>query len=119
MSANMSATDPSRTRRVSSAEAKNRFGSLLEAAVAGERVEITRYGEVRAVMVSVEDFEALSRQPARELNRLTAEFDRMLADMQSDATRSALVAAFDASPEDMGRAAVALALRADPSPTRG
>lgn len=119
MSANMSATDPSRTRRVSSAEAKNRFGSLLEAAVAGERVEITRYGEVRAVMVSVEDFEALSRQPARELNRLTAEFDRMLADMQSDATRSALVAAFDASPEDMGRAAVTLASRAAPAPTRG
>jgi len=95
-----------RPRRFSAAEAKNQFGQALESAMAGHPVAITRYGQVKAILLSVEAYEALTQAPERRLDLLTDHFDGMLARMQTDAARRGMSAAFDASPAEMGRAAV-------------
>src|SRR5215472_14972426 len=94
-------------RVVSAAEAKNQFGQVLEAAASGETVEITRYGESAAVLISAARYRALTQGPSRELDLLTERFDRMFVDMQTAGARAGLRAAFAAGPEEMGRAAVA------------
>jgi antitoxin Phd len=102
---------PGPVRRVSAADAKNQFRHILDTAIAGDTVAITRYGEVKAIMMSVEEYESLSRDPARKLNLLTEHFDAMLARMQTDEARQGMRIAFNASPEEMGRAAVKVARR--------
>lgn len=94
-------------RVVSSAEAKNQFGQVLDDAAAGETVVITRYGESTAVLISADRYRALSQEPRQELNLLTDRFNRMLAEMQATKARKGMRVAFNASPEEMGRAAVA------------
>jgi antitoxin Phd len=98
-------------RRVSAADAKNQFGQILDTAIAGETVAITRYGEVKAIMMSVDEYDSLTRDPARKLNLLTEHFDAMLARMQTDEARRGMRIAFNASPQEMGRAAVKVARR--------
>jgi antitoxin Phd len=93
--------------RISAADAKNQFGRVLDDAVAGETVVITRYGHSMAVMISAERYRALSQPPGEELDLLTKHFDKMLARMQTAKARRGMRAAFEASPEEMGRAAVA------------
>lgn len=106
---------PSRT--FSSADAKSRFAEVLDAAAEGETVVITHYGATRAVVISAERYRALTRQPERELNLLTERFDAMLAAMQTATSTAAMRAGFDASPEELGRAAVAGARRRRRAPT--
>jgi antitoxin Phd len=48
-----------------------------------------------------------------EIDTLNSEFDSLLAQMQAPAARAGMEAAFNASPKEMGKAAVALA-RKDP-----
>ncbi|MHB8719399.1 MAG: type II toxin-antitoxin system prevent-host-death family antitoxin [Candidatus Dormibacteria bacterium] len=102
---------PAGARHIAAADAKNQFGQVLETASAGETVAITRYGEVKAVMVSVDEYEALTGDPRSRLNLLTEQFDNMLAAMQTPEARQGMRAAFEASPREMGRAAVAAARR--------
>ncbi|HZS13774.1 MAG TPA: type II toxin-antitoxin system Phd/YefM family antitoxin [Candidatus Dormibacteraeota bacterium] len=97
--------EPSRT--FSAAAAKNRFAEVLDAADGGETVVITHYGATRAVVISAERYRALTQQPERELDLLTERFDAMLAAMQTDGAKAAMRAAFNASPSELGRAAVA------------
>lgn len=104
-----SSTPPYGSRQVSAAEAKNEFGRVLERAIAGETVAITKYGVVRAVMLSVEEYESLSHSPTPRLNLLTEQFDEMLARMQGDEARGRMAEAFNASPKAMGDAAVRVA----------
>ena len=105
-----SPSQPQRTQTssVTATEAKNEFGRVLERAIKGERVYITRHETPKAVLLSVEDFDALaaSLSPAKiKLNTLTAEFDAMLARMQAPGARDAMKAAFDASPKELAIAA--------------
>lgn len=102
---------PAGARHISAADAKNQFGHVLDTAIAGDTVAITRYGEVKAIMVSVDEYEALSGDPRRRLNLLTDHFDNMLAAMQTTEARQGMRAAFEASPQEMGRAAVEAARR--------
>jgi prevent-host-death family protein len=97
--------------RISAADAKNQFGRVLDDALAGETVVITRYGESMAVVISAERYRALSEPPGRELDLLTKHFDTMLARMQTATARRGMREAFEASPEEMGRSAVAGARR--------
>jgi antitoxin Phd len=91
---------------VSATEAKNEFGRILETALLGKRVFITRHHTPKAVLISIDDFEDLSSSPQTKLNTLTHEFDRLLEEMQEPGTRSKLKAAFNASPKQLGTAAV-------------
>src|SRR5689334_368239 len=89
--------------------AKKEFGKVLELAMRGGRVFITKHAAPKAVVLSVDDFTALTRATERTLDTLSGEFDAMLARMQPPKARAAMKAAFDASPKEIGAAAVAAA----------
>lgn len=91
---------------VSSTDAKNLFGAMLDKAVAGRRVVITRHGGPKAVLVGIEEYEALTRTGAPALDALSAAFDARLERMQTAKARAATKKAFDATPKQLGRAAV-------------
>lgn len=99
------------TVTVTATEAKNQFGPLLESAMQGQAVLITRHDVPKAVLLSVEEFESLVRGQRPNMESLSAEFDALLAEMQSPASVRAMKAAFEASPAELGRAAVAYAKR--------
>lgn len=92
-------------------QAKNEFGRVLEKAIQGDVVLITKHDAPKAVLISVEEFEALSYGPEAKIDSLSAEFDALLSRMQDPAARDAIEAAFHASPAQFGRAAVTAALR--------
>jgi antitoxin Phd len=104
------------TREVSSVtatEAKNGFGKILESAVRGNRVFITKHEAPKAVLISVDDFDVLTASAETRLDTLSSEFDALLARMQTRGTRSKMKAAFGASPKQLGRAAVEAASKRD------
>lgn len=104
-----------RTERVSvsATDAKNEFGRILEKVIQGGTVVITKHDAPKAVLISVDEFEVLSRANRVQLDSLSGEFDALLARMQTPAARAGMKAAFDASPKQLGRAAVAAARKRD------
>jgi len=60
-------------------------------------------------LLSVDEFNALAQATEPKLQALTAEFDALLARMQTPKARAGMKAAFEASPKELGRAAVAAA----------
>jgi antitoxin Phd len=96
---------------ISATHAKNEFGRILEKAIQGRTVVITRHNAPKAVLISVNEFNALSRANRVKLDALSGEFDALLARMQTPAVRARMQAAFAASPKRMGKAAVAAARR--------
>lgn len=90
-------------------DAKNKFARVLEKAIQGEIVLITKHDAPKAVLISVEEFEALSRASERKIDSLSAEFDALFSRMQGPAARKAMDAAFRASPAELGNAAVTAA----------
>lgn len=93
----------------SATEAKNEFGRVLEMVIQGGVVVITRHDAPKAVLVSVDEFNALARATENRLNALSSQFDALLSRMQTPKARAGMKAAFDASPEQLGRAALAAA----------
>lgn len=91
---------------VSATAAKNVFGSLLDKAIAGKTVVITRRHAPKAVLLGIEEYESLARSKASDLGSLSRAFDERLAGMRSAKARAATEAAFDASPKQLARAAV-------------
>ena len=85
---------------------KNEFGSIFEQASLGGAVAITKHNTPKAVLLSYAEFEALTRSAAPALDQLTAEFDQLLERMQTPESKKAMTSAFDATPEQLGRAAV-------------
>lgn len=92
--------------RVTSTEAQNAFGRVLEAVARDGRVMITKHNAAIAVVMSIQEYEALTAEPARDLDSLAAEFDQLLADLQTPEAEAGLRDAFNASPDELGRAAV-------------
>jgi prevent-host-death family protein len=90
---------------VTATEAKTRFGPLLEAAIAGGSVIITKHDTPKAVLLSIAEFEALGGNRPPDLHALSAEFDGLLARLQTPAARKALKSAFAADPKTLGRLA--------------
>jgi prevent-host-death family protein len=90
----------------SASAAKNQFGRVLDMAIEGGVVMITKHDAVKAVLVSVDEFNALTRAREPTLDSLTAEFDRLLARMQTPKSRAGMKSAFEASPKQLGEAAV-------------
>ncbi|MDT5391059.1 MAG: antitoxin Phd [Mycobacterium sp.] len=85
---------------------KNEFGAIFEQAALGGAVAITKHNTPKAVLLSYAEFEALTRASSPVLDELTEEFDALLARMQTPSAKSGMAAAFDATPEQLGRAAV-------------
>lgn len=93
------------TLTVTATEAKTRFGPLLEAAIAGGSVIITKHDTPKAVLLSMAEFEALGGARPPDLQALSDEFDGLLTHLQTPAARKALKSAFAANPKTLGRLA--------------
>jgi antitoxin Phd len=89
---------------MTSTEAQNGFGRLLEAVARDRTVLIRKHNVTQAVVMSVDRYVALTRAESPMLETLTAEFDELLARMQTPESRAAMREAFAASPEELGRA---------------
>jgi antitoxin Phd len=90
-------------------DAKNEFGRVLDTAVETGAVAITRRDAPKAVLLSIEEFEVLAAAGERTLDTLAAEFDELLAEMQTRRAREGLAEAFNATPTRLGKSAVAAA----------
>ncbi|HEY7497565.1 MAG TPA: type II toxin-antitoxin system Phd/YefM family antitoxin [Vicinamibacterales bacterium] len=94
---------------VTASEAKSEFGRVLEMAIQGDAVVITKHDAPKAVLMSVETFNALSGAAERRLDTLSDDFDALLARMQTADARRGMKSAFAASGRRLGKAAVAAA----------
>lgn len=92
-------------------EAKNEFGHVLDQAIRGATVVITRHDSPRAVLISKERFDAMRHAPQLKLDALSHQFDELLANMQTPGARAAMERAFHATPRQLGKAAVVAARR--------
>ena len=93
----------------SATDAKNQFSRALEIVTHGGLVVITKHDAPKAVLVSVDEFNALASAGTKTLDTLSDRFDAMLSKMQTPKARAGMRAAFDASPEQLGKAARAAA----------
>ena len=102
-----------RLTTMASSDAKNGFAALLERVQRKpEPVVITRNARPTAVMLSIEAYERLVEAVPDPLAQLTAEFDALVARMQTPTAKSAVDALLTATPEQLGEAAVRGAGRA-------
>ncbi len=92
--------------KISATEAKNRFGDLLDSVLQGGMVLITRHETPKAVLLSMEEYGALSRTAETRLDSLNAEFNSLLAQMQTAKARAGMKAAYAASPKRLGKTAL-------------
>ncbi len=90
-------------------DAKNEFGHLLDTAVEQGAVAISRHDAPKAVLLSIEEFDALVSAGEQTLDTLSAEFDELLAGMQTTRARKGAAEAFAASPARLGKAALGAA----------
>ena len=100
---------PSAQLSYTATEAKNEFGRVLEQAIQGTTVLITKHDSPRAVLISMDQFKALEQAPQLKLDTLTEQFDTLLKRMQSPKVRRGMAAAFDANSKQLGKAAVVAA----------
>jgi antitoxin Phd len=89
--------------RTSATEFKQHVGKYLDLARSG-RVVIERQGRPTAVLISVEEYDALNPSASRVIDMLTEEFDGLVARMQRPEFHHAMEQAFAASPAKMGAA---------------
>lgn len=92
---------------VPSTTAKNEFARVLELAVHRGPVRITKNRKPRAVLISIESYEELLQLRRRPLDDLSGDFDGLLARMQQPDAVAAADDLFDASPDELGQAAIA------------
>ena len=92
---------------VTATDAKNEFGRVLETVIQGGVVVITKHDAPKAVLIPVDEFNALSRGTEATLDALSGKFDALLARMQTPKARVGMKAAFHASPKQLGKAALA------------
>lgn len=102
-------TAAARVTSMTATDAKNEFGRALDTVLQGGAVVITRHDAPKAVLISFQEYNQLTSAGAAQLDRLSAEFDSLLAGMQRPESRAAMKSAFGASPKQLGRAAVAAA----------
>lgn len=91
---------------LSSTQAQNAFGKLLGRVLRGAVIGITRHDEVSAVLLSAEAYEALLAQRWDPLDTLRERFDQRFAAQQTPEAKAGVRALFEATPRELGRAAV-------------
>ena len=91
---------------VAATKVKNEFGAILEKATHGGAVAITRHDTPKAVLISYDEFQSLVSARSHTLDALDSEFDALLLRMQTPKARKGMKAAFNASPTQLGHAAV-------------
>jgi antitoxin Phd len=91
---------------VTASRLKNEFGAVFEEAALSGAVVITKHNTPRAVLVSYTEFEALTASTTPALDNLSERFDALLATMQTPDAKAGVAAAFNATPDELGAAAV-------------
>ena len=91
--------------KISSSDAKNGFGRILERVTKEGGVAITLRNEPKFMVISVETYQRMAHADSRSLNTLTDEFDALLDRMQEPGVRAAMERAFSMTPEQLGHAA--------------
>jgi prevent-host-death family protein len=94
---------------ISATAAKNEFGRILEKVIQGGTVVIMKHDSPKAVLISMEEYDALSNAHRVEIATLSDEFDKLLVRMQTPAAGAGMKAAFNATPKELGQAALAAA----------
>lgn len=90
---------------ISSTDAKNGFGRILEQVAKDGGVTIALRNEPKFVVISVEDYQRLAQTEARSLNSLSDQFDALLDRMQEPGQRAAMERAFSMTPAELGQVA--------------
>jgi len=85
---------------------KNELGAILDQAVRSGAVAITRHDTTRAVLLSIEEFESLAGARSQSLDAIGAQFDGLLARMQTPKAKRGMKAAFNSPESALGRTAV-------------
>ena len=89
---------------VAASEAKNQFGKVLESALRDGAVVITKHDTPKAVLMSIEELEALAARS--RLDTMAREFDAKYGRMQEAGFAKAMDRAFAAPAKELGAAAV-------------
>jgi antitoxin Phd len=91
---------------VTASRLKSEFGTVFEQAAVNGAVVITKHDTPKAVLLSYAEFQALTASATPVLDDLSARFDSLLATMQTPEVQAGVAAAFEATPEELGAAAV-------------
>jgi PHD/YefM family antitoxin component YafN of YafNO toxin-antitoxin module len=92
-------------------ELKERAREVIDLVTEGKAIAILRHKVADAVLISAADYVDFVKLKRERLNFLTARYDELVARMQTPGSAAGVDALFNATPEDMGRAAVAAAQR--------
>lgn len=91
---------------VTASALKNSAADVLDQVAAQGAVTITRHDKPRAVLLSIEEYERLTNGEGDWLAELHQEYQGVLEQMQDPAQKAAAERAFNATPEELGAAAV-------------
>lgn len=91
---------------ITATELKNTTADVFEQVAAQRAVAITRHEKPRAVLLSVDQYEALTGQRPDWLEKLHEEYRGMLDRMQGPEQRAAADKLFKATPKELGEAAL-------------
>lgn len=91
---------------ISATELKNATADVFEQVASRRAVAITRHDKPRAVLLSVEQYEALAGQRPDWLEKLHEEYRGMLDRMQGPQQRAIADKLFQATPQELGEAAL-------------
>jgi prevent-host-death family protein len=85
------------------------MGQMLKTVMQGGVVVITMHETPQAAVIPMAEYEKLTSAAEARLNAMSREFDDLLARMQTPKARAGMRTAFDASPQELARNAVAFA----------
>ncbi len=92
---------------ITATELKNSTADVFEQVAARRAVAITRHNKPRAVLLSIEQYEALTGEKNPDwLEKLHEEYRGLLDRMQGPEQRAAAEKLFKATPEELGEAAL-------------
>ena len=91
---------------ITATELKNATADVFEQVAAKQAIAITRHEKPRAILLSVEQYEALTGQRPEWLEKLHEEYRGMLERMQGPEQRAGAEKLFRATPEELGQAAL-------------
>jgi antitoxin Phd len=91
---------------VSASRLRNAIGTVFDQVTLDGAVVITKHDAPKAVLLSYAEFEALTQSTTPALDDLSERFDELLASMQAPEAKAGVAAAFNATPQELGAAAV-------------
>lgn len=91
---------------VSASRLRNAIGTVFDQVTLDGAVVITKHDAPKAVLLSYAEFEALTQSATPVLDDLSERFDALLAGMQTPKAKAGVAAAFNATPQELGAAAV-------------